>query len=158
MGNNPLEEWAYHHSPCCTGLLKGPESFLGDSDAGLRRIGTSAPDYRKAHVTQCKLMTDQIVNVCPCSPIQKSLTVKAGGSVNLLYVIQLVFKVADDIPLDPFKKKKKEGGGGLQCAQMQSCVHEYPESKARIVTSALSQPMICSGNILSHEASPVFGT
>lgn len=71
-------------------------------------------------------MTDQIVNVCPCSPIQKSLTVKAGGSVNLLYVIQLVFKVADDIPLDPFKKK---GRGGNYSAR--KCSHAYTNIPSR---------------------------
>lgn len=63
-------------------------------------------------------MTDQIVNAYPCSPMQKSLTVEAGGSVNLLYVIQLVFKVADDIPLDPFKK-------GLGSYSVRKCSHAY---------------------------------
>ncbi|KAL4744987.1 hypothetical protein BDW72DRAFT_208574 [Aspergillus terricola var. indicus] len=63
----------------------------------------SLPDILDAVSAQCRISTDQIADLYPCSPIQESLVAQLDGVANL-YVRQFVFRIAQDTLLDVFKQ------------------------------------------------------
>ncbi|KAL4916103.1 hypothetical protein BDW62DRAFT_218856 [Aspergillus aurantiobrunneus] len=70
-------------------------------------FASTHPVQANAIATACKVNMEAIEEVYPCSPMQESLVTELDEDENM-YVMQYVFKLADDLPLDRFQRAWNE--------------------------------------------------
>lgn len=80
----------------------------------------SVQGHAQAVAAQCNLPVDRIEDIYPCTPMQESLVAELDGSANQ-YVRQLVFRLADRVPLDRFRAAWEDTARSNQILRTRLC-------------------------------------
>ncbi|KAL6232020.1 hypothetical protein BDW75DRAFT_243380 [Aspergillus navahoensis] len=95
---------------------------------------------------QCRVSTDKITDVYPCSPMQESLVVQLDGNTNL-YVRQFVFRIAQDAPLDKIKEAWEETVRANPILRTRICDAPSARGYVQAVVDEIPSWSVCETNL-----------
>ncbi|KAL4986018.1 hypothetical protein BDW68DRAFT_198330 [Aspergillus falconensis] len=114
----------------------------------------SLQDILGAVSAQCRIPTDQIADVYPCSPMQESLVAQLDGNTNL-YVRQFVFRIAHDAPLNEFKQAWEETIRANSVLRTRICEAPSARGYVQAVVDEIPSWSVCDTSLtqfLEHDA------
>ncbi|KOC08512.1 hypothetical protein AFLA70_8g006431 [Aspergillus flavus AF70] len=115
-----------------TGACRSLEPF------GLLHTGISRADNIQAIGKACGVAAKRVENAYPCTPMQESLVTLSDGDENFS-VRQLVYQLANDVPLDRFRQAWAATVHAHPVLRTRIC---QPDGELRFIQAVLDEEMI----------------